>query len=371
MNNHTHTVPTTNHTTTPTTTMTNKSATLYKLDANHTLREWTATIEPPASNGPYILKIKHGVNGGKPIFETILHLSEKSALDDLKTRYNKQVDRKGYTTTIPLTRPFRPMLLHKYDHSPLPERVFVQPKLNGMRCMASSTWMKSRENLHISCLPHIQQALSRFPPEIVLDGELYCHGKTLQEVISLTKRIEPHPDHYKITFFVFDLIDEGYDYSTRLSILRELLGPESIPGSNHSNHSMISLLETLDIPSSDLENHHNFYLRNGFEGTIIRKPAGFYYMNVRTNDVLKYKPTQRGNFQIMDIVPGDVAKDQGVFIVRSFNNTRSKATPKFPHHMRAEFLKNKAKYIGRLVEVEYEDTSSDHILLKAIAIKIH
>ena len=74
----------------------------------------------------------------------------------------------------------KPMLAHKFSESrvdwSLP--VYIQPKLDGVRCLFTKDGAYSRTGKQFKNLAHIELALIPFfkqQPDVVLDGELYNH----------------------------------------------------------------------------------------------------------------------------------------------------------------------------------------------------
>ena len=76
----------------------------------------------------------------------------------------------------------KPMLAHKFDINRVdytqPEGYYIQPKLDGIRCLFTADGAYSRNNKKFMNLKHIEMALKPFfeqHPDVVLDGELYNH----------------------------------------------------------------------------------------------------------------------------------------------------------------------------------------------------
>ena len=91
-----------------------------------------------------------------------------------------------------------PMLAKSYEKEiekvDWKKAVFIQPKLDGMRCLAilkyGEVTLISRKGKIIDTVPHINNALVELSKttNVVLDGELYAHGKTFQENMRLLKK---------------------------------------------------------------------------------------------------------------------------------------------------------------------------------------
>ena len=118
----------------------------------------------------------------------------------VRSRVNKQRDR-GYVDsldearTAPRTNQLDlplPMLAKKVgDLRGWPGKVIVQPKLDGFRCLATrnddgDVICYTRGGKLLPALEHVCAALDpTLPHGVILDGEIYEHGKPLQAVASL------------------------------------------------------------------------------------------------------------------------------------------------------------------------------------------
>jgi ATP-dependent DNA ligase len=158
--------------------------------------------------------------------------------------------------------------------------VFVQPKLDGWRCMANTRTRKiyTRSGAEITTLPHINAALPIDGPEW-LDGELYRHGHTLDEIQSMIKRGDD-----RIEFHVFDCVS-GEKWSQRDFFVDCFCGGQRMAG--------IFTLDTYKIPPSDIKRFYRMLINDGYEGIIIRLD-GVGYEHCRSVNVFKMKPGMEG-----------------------------------------------------------------------------
>ena len=189
---------------------------------------------------------------------------------------------------IMLCVPFEEKRLNKWS-SPF----IVQPKLDGERCRAikrdTGDWvlLSSEENI-ISSVPHINDELLSLhvPPGTELDGELYTHGLSFQEIHSLVSRkVNMRSDASKIQYHIFDepslqeiqivrtstLITRAVDWRTDSIKL--------VPSEIARNFDEI--MEAFDR-----------FVGEAYEGIIIRHHSA-PYVRKRSTLVMKFKPKQQ------------------------------------------------------------------------------
>jgi len=174
----------------------------------------------------------------------------------------------------------------------------VQPKYDGVRCRAipiktglsphEYLLLSSEENVVYS-VPHINAALSKLMIEAELDGELYCHGMNFEEVVSITSRtVNIHPDHKKIQFHIFDIIND-------LPQMKRTLLIENLRGLNGSLRlSPFWLCESLD----DIMRTYDKLIELGYEGMIVRHFQAPYERK-RSTYVMKFKPKKEDTYEIV------------------------------------------------------------------------
>ena len=175
-----------------------------------------------------------------------------------------------------------------------------QRKLDGMRGYLEvrpdghvTFWSYNREP--ILTMGHVVEAATRLrvSQTLPLDGELYCHGMSLQQIISIVKRAD-HPDHEKLQFHVFDAVTKG-PFSERLRIIEEVATRFGEP---------LRLVETRKV-ASELEAMEVFaeFLAERYEGAIVRD-SDAPYEHGRSQRVLKIKEFQDREDRIVGAIEG-------------------------------------------------------------------
>ncbi len=168
------------------------------------------------------------------------------------------------------------MLAKRYSshssHTPFP--CFVQPKINGFRALYNNQAFQSRgEELWAHRVTqHLSFHLSHIPPHIILDGEFYRHGFSLQQINSAVSvnRAEPTARTPEIQYHVFDLLDAtrpSLSFSDRSQLLHELIPKDLsdiIPVETHLVHS------TLEADSL-----YSQFRKSGYEGMMYRSDSPY------------------------------------------------------------------------------------------------
>ena len=186
----------------------------------------------------------------------------------------------------------KPMLAHKFDNSrvdwSLP--VYIQPKLDGVRCLFTKDGAFSRTGKQFKNLAHIELALIPFfktNPFMILDGELYNHKlkRDFEKIISLVRKQKPTADdrldaQHLVQFHVYDYFDNNvYDvYKGRMhSLVCSDIYDAQI------KYVPAKLVDSYNY-ARDL---HATFLSEGYEGSIIRLNG--LYKHGRSYDLMKFK----------------------------------------------------------------------------------
>ena len=174
------------------------------------------------------------------------------------------------------------MLAHRFaDHSEkIQYPVVLQPKLNGIRMMYSNGVMQSRShNLEEPKtwpehrLLHLREALARIPPWVILDGELYIHGQSLQKINSIAgvNNSADTDRTHTLQYHVFDGVSTN---ETKLSFIDRW---NLLLVLNRLFTKPLHLVSTLTVGSPQLcEIYHSQFKSQGFEGSMYRELNASY-----------------------------------------------------------------------------------------------
>lgn len=343
--------------------------TLYKEDSQGTLRFWSIWTE-----GNEVVQ-EYGVVGGKPIqnrkeceAKNVGKKNERSpeeqAESEAQSKIDKKLDKAYFETkekaqnkTVAL-----PMKAKTYeDHSDKidwDDFVAAQRKLDGMRCIAviedDEVELISRQGKEIENMEHVKEDLREIDEDIILDGELYAHGKTFQENMKLIKKYR-EGETEEVTYWVYDCVRDG-SYEERHDKIVEIFSNKIIR-EDFNNVSFLRYKELDD--EGDLQEAHSSHLKTGYEGTMVRHGYDEYKTNSRESQLLKYKDFHDIACDITDVVPADARPKQGVVVCENDDGQEFKANLKFSHEKREEVLENKDDYIGETAEIRYFEETDD------------
>ena len=236
----------------------------------------------------------------------------------------------------------------------------TQPKLDGVRCRALRTpegWLllSSTEDIIIS-VPHILETLINMaiPEELnELDGELYVHGYTFEEIFSITSRtVNLHPDSYKMEYHVFDNIEDITPQANRLVSLNVI----------SFNDIIIRVPHRVSFTFNDVMDDYRQYLDMGYEGIIIRHFEA-PYIRRRSIFLMKFKPKKSDWYEIVGFIEehdkfGNPKDRLGAFILSGNEGTRFNVGSGFTEQQRIDYWKDKTALIGRICVVEYQHITS-------------
>jgi DNA ligase-1 len=249
------------------------------------------------------------------------------------------------------------MLAHKYNEDKAHYPAFIQPKLDGVRCLFTAKGAFSRANNQFMNVDHIEQALKPFfakNPTAILDGELYNHGlkDDFEKIISLVKKKKP-TDNDKaeaaelVQYHVYDIASMTIaPYSLRFNFIQDLT--YTYPICKVDTQVALDFDEALKM--------HKKNLKLGYEGSIYRSMDG-KYKGTRSWDLMKFKDFHDDEATIVgyDIGQGKREGTLGKFIMMDdYGNTFGCPPGKgYNYKDLANILKNITDYIGERATFTY------------------
>lgn len=270
-----------------------------------------------------------------------------------------------------------PMLAHKFKDVKTPKfPYYIQPKLNGVRCLVtldhhtSLPVLISRGGQYYS-IPHLENEFDILFDEVeelirgtnlILDGEIYKHNTPLQEISGAARKDESglFCSNSWLEYHIYDVInlnEPGETYKQRYTNLCAL---SFIKGLKHIKFVNTILVETKE----EIKAKHDEFISEGYEGAILRDPYGEYRFNERSRSLLKVKEFQDEEFEIIGTAIDDnkSVAESFVFILKNnINDLTFKARPTGTNAMKEQWYKNSHKFIGAKATVRFFERSSDGI----------
>lgn len=376
-----------------------KLKTLYKKDSRGKLREWTIFTK----NNTFWTEaglIDGKKNKSKPTICTAKNIGssnetspEQQAELEAQAKWDKKA-KSGYVENLNDVDDkvfYEPMLAHSFKDRQAQVKfpVYSQQKLDGIRCITrlekGKVVGRTRNGKIIDAIPHITNSLENFfkaNPEVILDGELYNHDlkDNFNKITSLVRKQIPvqsakmtdkaftkKQDKWKeslaesestIQYWVYDCpriaqAKEKVLFSLRFTTLQNTL----------QENDYVKLVTTTEVSSQkELDELYNQYLRDGFEGQMVRRDMG--YEQKRSTFLLKRKEFQDAEYKVIAIEEGN-GNRQGtarhLVLIDHISRATFHSNIKGNFEYLAEILNNKDNYIGKMATIKFFEKTPDGI----------
>jgi hypothetical protein len=207
-------------------------------------------------------------------------------------------------------------------------------------------------------------------PDIILDGELYKHGLSLQQISGAVRLEKDISGLEWIQYYVYDVADPNKIFAERLKDL-EMIKKELNLGFDPDKEFTPEDLRIQMVPHekvsgwSNMEQLHNQYVSEGWEGVVIRDPSKLYRPNGRTNDMIKIKHYQDSTFLVVGYELGLRGSEDMVFNCQLPDGRLFKAKPYGDRLCKQEYVENfEEKYMNQLGDCKFFYYSNDGIPLQ-------
>lgn len=347
-------------------------APLYSKGSKGEVRVWNVSTE-----GNSII-VKHGVLDGK-IQTKVTYAEaknvgrsnettpEQQACLEAEAKHTLQLKRGYYLTkeealsSVP-TDPMKCQDYKNFSHK-LKYPCYVQPKLNGLRCMIDKNgqaWSKAGEPYKLPV--HIQKdvdylaSIGAIPHGI--DGEIYAGlesqgGLSLQRIVSAFRK--ENGDTHKLHLCVYDIPVEGVPAIRRMHTLIEMpCLAEDRPN--------VNIVATHVVESQeDYDSLHEWFVKDGFEGTVARNMDGMYEHGKRSYDMLKRKPRADAEAQVISVEADK--NGQGILLCEAVNGEQKGvrfkclALKNIDSEINYRLYDNALLLIGKHITYQYEELS--------------
>lgn len=200
--------------------------------------------------------------------------------------------------------------------------------------------------------PYLHYILTKYP-NIILDGELYIHGKPLSYISGLCRLKDLDEKHKELEFHCYDIVDESKIFNDRFKILHLLRDAAPL-------QSKIKFVLHKEISGKDeIFKYHEYAIQLGYEGLVLRDPDQCYKCGSRDR-MIKLKEFQDFEYQIVGMSEG-LREEDFVFNLVTKEGYPFQAKPKGDRELKKWYRENIDKLIGKMMTVKYFGyTTTEH-----------
>lgn len=267
---------------------------------------------------------------------------------------------------------------NKCQNSVLQKRLLCSRKLNGVRMMVKfkplgerTMFFKASDEIKsisrggkdydVSSTLIREELIPFFEKysDLILDGELYVHGMSLQKISGIARLETWESRCEKLEYWIYDIASDKMIFDERLKLLEEFeeFFKDSI---------RVKILEHVETNSwSDIQRLHDKWVSEGFEGAVARKPDKVYEFGKRSSTMIKIKQYQEESFRIIDY--SEKLRDEDFcFILETKEGKVFEAKPIGDREMKDEYLNDMENIIGHMGDVKFFEWSQDNIPLQPV-----
>ena len=259
----------------------------------------------------------------------------------------------------------KPMLAHKFDEARInfkKDIVYMQPKLDGVRCLFTKDGAFSRTGKQFMNVKHIEedlQDLFKVCPWIALDGELYNHNlkDDFEKIISLVRKQKPtdedRSEARRLTQY------HVYDYTGR-----DYMSLEGLPYRDRLDNLTCSDMYTPSVcyvesrrvkTMKQAKDFHKRKLAEGYEGSILRTNTP--YKHGRSYGLMKFKDFSDDEATIIGYEVGQGKREGtlGKFVMQDGDGVEFGCPPGKGYNYKdlADMLDNIQGYLGKRATFTY------------------
>ena len=208
-------------------------------------------------------------------------------------------------------------------------------------------------------------------PTIILDGELFVRGKTLQQISGAARMEKNAYDCEWLEYWIYDC----YDTANPDMIAKERY-KFLIDELNHRFGIFVYL--TIDDDSikdpirilghestsgwNNMKGLHDKWVAEGFEGAVITDPTKPYKPGSRCNNLIKIKQYKSEDFKVIGYKLGLRGSEDMTFTCELGDDKTFEAMPVGNRATKAEYVENfESKYKGHKAECTFFNYSDDNI----------
>lgn len=208
-------------------------------------------------------------------------------------------------------------------------------------------------------------------PTVILDGELFVRGKTLQQISGAARMEKNAYDCDWLQYWVYDcyissdvdmIADNRWGF-----LMHELCSNFEIPmymsteDDEHEDPIRVLIHEYV-TGWDNMKKLHDKWVAEGFEGAVITDPSKPYKVGSRCNNLIKIKQYKSEDFMVIGYKLGLRGSEDMTFTCELEDGRTFEAMPVGDRATKAEYVKNfDNKYRGHKAECTFFNYSDDGI----------
>lgn len=191
-----------------------------------------------------------------------------------------------------------------------------------------------------------------------INGEMYCHGEHLQDIMAATKKHNELTPRLK--FNVFDFPEVGGTYQERCAKMYSI--KDSYKDFDTSDFPFVPVW--VANSHEEIDDQYKQCVDAGYEGLVIRNAKAEYKYNTRSNGVFKYKTMKDAEYEVIGfkIDKNKHAVYTCVTPLGDMFSVKRRGTSE----ERLKDAEEAPSNVGKFLRVEYEMLSKDKKPLKPI-----
>jgi len=205
---------------------------------------------------------------------------------------------------------------------------------------------------------------------LIMDGECYHHGYTLQQLNSVARTQKTAVDYDVLQFYWYDIVDTNSTFDERFAFMRDIKDQLNLsfdPEKEFEDEELRIQFVPQKLVSgyNNMMELHNQFVAEGWEGLVVRDPDKVYRPNGRTNDMIKIKCYKSGEFLITGYELGLRGNEDMVFTLVTKEGKPFKAKPHGDRAQKDWYVNNfDSECLNHYATVKYFYMSDDNVPLQ-------
>lgn len=246
-------------------------------------------------------------------------------------------------------------------------------KINGVRCLiylgqdgklhTSSRGATDYDGAILHIIRHpLLVKLFKQNPWLIMDGEIYHHGWTLNKISGVCRTQVTAFDADPLEFYWYDIVDTNRSFKERLLRMNAIknvlnLGFDPYREWNHGEDLQIQFVPQVLMSGYDeMMKYHNKYVSEGWEGLVVRDASKPYKPAGRSNDMIKIKVYKDSEYEIVGLSEG-LREEDLCFIMKTESGQEFKAKPMGDRAQKQWYRDHIEELIGQFGTLKYFEMS--------------